>query len=378
MKLTLTRIFYAFMCTVILAGCTAVSKDNDEKNEQQILPVTRLITRDTVLHHRYVTDIQAVRNVELRARVQGFLEKIYVDEGQEVKKGQPLFQLNAAEYKLELEKAQANLNDAVAEAKAAELEAERVAILVNKKIVAKTELALAKSKVKSAHAKVDEARSNETAAQLRLSYTYIKAPFDGIIDRIPMKAGSLIDEGTLLTTVSDVQAVFAYFNVSEGEYLEYKKARQQNPEKDNTSVQLILADRSLYKYKGKIETVEGEFDKSTGSIAFRARFDNPGKLLKHGATGTVLLANPIEDALLVPQKAVMEIQDKNYVFVVDANNKVTMKDFQPKARFSHFYIVDSGLEPGDRIVYEGIQSLREGTQIQPQYVLMDSLMVRAD
>jgi membrane fusion protein (multidrug efflux system) len=178
--------------------------------------------------------------------------------------------------------------------------------------------------------------------------------------------------------VSDVQAVFAYFNVSEGEYLEYKKARQQNPEKDNTSVQLILADRSLYKYKGKIETVEGEFDKSTGSIAFRARFDNPGKLLKHGATGTVLLANPIEDALLVPQKAVMEIQDKNYVFVVDANNKVTMKDFQPKARFSHFYIVDSGLEPGDRIVYEGIQSLREGTQIQPQYVLMDSLMVRAD
>jgi membrane fusion protein (multidrug efflux system) len=322
--------------------------------------------------------VQAVRNVELRARVPGFLEKIYVDEGQEVKKGQPLFQLNAEEYKVELAKADAILNDAIAEAKASALEVERVAILVDKKIVAKTELALAKSKLKSAQARIDEARSSQSAARLKLSYTYIKAPFDGIIDRIPMKVGSLINEGTLLTTVSDVHAVYAYFNVSENEYLEYKKSRGQNPGKQTTTVQLVLADRSVYKHSGKIETVEGEFDKSTGSIAFRARFDNPDKLLKHGATGTILLANPIKDALLVPQKAVMEIQDKNYVFVVDADNKVTMKDFQPKARFSYFYIADSGLEPGEKIVYEGIQSLREGAQIQPQYVLMDSLLVKAD
>lgn len=371
------NIYSIFIFTIMLAGCTATSKDNQDKSDIRVLPVTALITRDTVLHHEYVTHIEAVRNVEIRARVQGFLEKIYVDEGKPVKKGQPLFSLNAEEYKADLAQAKANLTSAIAEAKAAALEVDRVRMLVDKKVISTTELELAQAKLKAASAKIDEARSAESNAAIKLSYTQIKAPFDGIIDRIPLKVGSLINEGTLLTSVSDVRAVFAYFNVSESEYLEYVKTRQENPEKNNAMVQLVLADGSLYEYDGKIETVEGEFDESTGSIAFRARFENPDKLLKHGATGTVVLENQVKNALLVPQKAVMEIQDKNYVFVVDTANKVTMKAFNPIARFSHFYIADKSLQPGEKIVYEGIQSIREGMQIQPQPVHMDSLMANA-
>jgi membrane fusion protein (multidrug efflux system) len=252
-----------------------------------------------------------------------------------------------------------------------------VRLLVDKKVISKTELEVAHTKLNAARARIEEARSAEANAAIRLSYAHVKAPFDGIIDRIPLKTGSLVEEGTLLTSVSDNRAVFTYFNVSEGEYLEYVKARQGHPGRNSREVTLVLADGSMYPHPGKIETVEGEFDASTGSIAFRARFPNPGRLLKHGATGTVRLANRIDDALIVPQKAVFEIQDKNYVYVVDDNNRVTMKNFVPKARFSHFYIVESGLRPGERIVYEGIQNVKDGLQIVPHPVTLDSLLAKA-
>ncbi len=360
-----------------IAGCTAKSQTNPEEASDRVLPVTRVVARDTVLMHEYVSDIQAVRNVEIRARVSGFLDKIYVDEGKEVKKGQLLFAINDEEYKAELAKARANRQSAIAEAKTAELGLDRVRMLVDKKVISKTELEVAKSKLNAARARINEARSAESNAAIRLSYAHIRAPFNGIIDRIPLKAGSLIEEGTLLTSVSDNKAVYTYFNVSEGEYLEYVKTRQENPNRNTREVSLMLADGSLYGHTGKIETMEGQFDASTGSIAFRAKFPNPDKLLKHGATGTIRLANRIQNALIIPQKAVFEIQDKNYVFVVDENNTVTMKNFVPKTRFSHFYIVESGLEPGEKIVYEGIQEVRDGLQIVPQMVGLDSLLADA-
>lgn len=358
----------------IVVGCTGDRQQKYEEKTEYTLPVTEIIARDTVLHHEYVADIQAVRNVELRARVQGFLEKIYVDEGQEVQKGQLLFKINDEEYKAELAKAKANLKSAIAEAKTVELEVDRLRVLVEKNVISRTELDVALAKLDAVNARIEAARSAESNAEVRLSYTSIRAPFDGIIDRIPLKAGSLIDHGTLLTTASDVSAVYVYFNVSEGEYLEYIKSRLNHTASNNNIVRLVLVDGTHYPYAGKVETMEGEFKSSTGSIAFRAHFPNPDKLLKHGATGRIKLANTIHNALMVPQKAVFEIQDKNYVFVVDANNQVRMKNFVPKTRFSYFYIVESGLELGDRIVFEGIQNIRDGMLITPKPVVMDSLI----
>lgn len=372
-----------WICPLILLVFTISSCNNaqksvestDTESQLRVLPVTKVITRDTSLYREYVADIQAVQNVELRARVQGFLERIYVDEGQRVKKGQILFKINDEEYRAELAKATANLESAIAEAKASELEVDRLKVMVEKRVISETELSVAQAKLKAVNAKIEQARWAKQNAELRLSYTSVRAPFDGIIDRIPFKVGSLIDHGTLLTTVSDISEVFVYFNVSEGEYLDYVKSSVEESRRRNDLVTLMLADGTQYPYHGSVETMGGEFQASTGSISFRARFPNPNAILKHGATGKIRLANELEDALLIPQKAVFEIQDKNFVFVVDSANQVRMRFFVPKARFSRYYIVESGLKSGDKIVFEGIQEIRDGMRIVPKPVALDSIMM---
>lgn len=369
-----SSLLYTFTMSALVAGCTAQGGEIDNSTNKTALPVTQLITKDTTLHIDYVSDIQAVRHIEVRARINGYIDKIFVDEGQEVKAGQVLFKLNSKEREAELAKAKANLNNAVAEAMAAEVEVGRVRLLVEKDVISASELELAKARHKAAKARVEEARSAHSHAENLLAYTSIRAPFAGIVDRIPLKVGSIVSEGDLLTSLSDLQSVYAYFEVSEKEYLSYIRARQEGNDANSNAVQLILADGSTYPHEGKIETMEGVFAPNTGSIAFRATFPNPSKILKHHATGKVRLFNEVDSALLVPQKATFEIQDKNFVYIVGKDNKVQTRSFEPKARFSHFYIVESGLEPGEQVVYEGAQTLREGTLITPELIPMDSLL----
>jgi membrane fusion protein (multidrug efflux system) len=359
------------LAALFMAGCAAKGEQTTAE-DLKVLPVTTLVTKDTSLDRSYVADIQAVQNVEIRARVNGFLDKIYVDEGQTVKKGQLLFGISDGEYTAELAKAKAVLTSLVAESRSAALEAERVKLLVDKKVIVASELEVVNAKLAAAQAKIEEARSAVSNAEMHLSFTSIRAPFDGIIDRIPLKKGSLISEGTLLTSVSDTRDIYAYFNVSETEYLQYNKSVSKSP--NQQQVALILADGTDYGHSGHIETVEAEFEENTGSIAFRAKFPNPGGLLKHGASGKVKLTTDVDSAVIIPQKAVFEMQDKNYVFVVDAANKVKMKNFVPQARFAHLYIVQSGLNPGERIVCEGVRNIRDGVQISPRKVPMDSLL----
>jgi membrane fusion protein, multidrug efflux system len=361
---------YILAMSVALGGCITRGENINNESALNTYPVLQLSLCDTVLHKNYVADIQAVRNVEIRARVNGFLNKIYVDEGQHVQRGQILFSLNDEEYRSELAKTRAALSSAIAEAKGTQLELDRVALLVEKKVIAKSELEVAKAKLAAVNARIEEARSAEFNAATRLTYTVIRAPFDGYIDRIPSKTGSLIGEGDLLTSVSDIKEVYAYFNVSETEYLQHSRAdnRERHP-----NVKLVLADGSDYPYPGKVETIESEFEESTGSIAFRAKFPNPQALLKHGASGKVELSNEMSDAMLLPQKAVFEMQDKNYVFILDESNQVKMKNFVPGARLANCYIVQSGLSAGDKVVYEGVRSLRDGMKINPAAITLDSI-----
>ena len=357
--------------TVFLSACSTKSETvSDQKDSLLTIPVTELKPQKTDLHREYVGDIHAMRNVEIYARVKGYLEEVYVDEGKEVKKGQVLFRINNEEYSAALAKEKANLQSAIAQAKAAELEVNRVKILVEKNIISKTELEVAKANYAAMKAKIEEASSAVSNASLQLAHTQIKAPFNGIINRIPYKIGSLINEGTLLTAISDNSSIFVYFNVSENEYLEFVKSRNRSKQKEDV-VELELADGTYFPQKGKIETMEGEFDESTGSIAFRARFTNPQKLLKHGSTGTIRLTNTVENAILIPQKATFEIQDKSFVYVVGANNQVKTRSFVPHSRISNYYIVRSGLEAGERIACEGIQGLKDGVSIIPKPIALD-------
>ncbi|MVT12190.1 efflux RND transporter periplasmic adaptor subunit [Chitinophaga tropicalis] len=366
---TLTKINILAM-SIALGGCITRGENKNTENNLNTFPVLRLSFTDTLLHRNYVADIEAVRNVEIRARVNGFLNKIYVDEGQHVTQGQLLFSLNDEEYRAELARARAALSSAIAEAKAAQLEVDRIQLLVSKKVIAASELEVAKAKLAAANARIEEARSAESNAATRLSYTSIRAPFDGYIDRIPSKAGSLISEGALLTSVSDIKEVYAYFNVSETEYLQHSRSHDADK---HPEVQLVLADGSPYPYPGKVETIESEFEETTGSIAFRARFPNPKALLKHGASGKVQLSNELDSTILLPQKAVFEMQDKNYVFILDKSNQVKMKNFTPGPRLENCYIVQAGLNDGDRVVYEGVRNLRDGMQINPAPITLDSI-----
>jgi membrane fusion protein (multidrug efflux system) len=285
-----------------------------------------------------------------------------------------LFKINDTEYKTELAAALASLKTALAEAKTAELEVERIQSLVQQQVVSNVELEMAKAKLAVAQAKVEEVRTAEEKARHKISYTTIAAPFDGVIDRIPLKIGSLVQEGSLLTTVSDLSQIYAYFKISESQYLKYMKNLQKDSSYRIGNVKLILADGSTYEQEGRIETIEGKFETTTGSIAMRAIFPNPNRLLKHGSSGKVEISNTVHNALLIPQKAVIEVQDKNYVYIVNKQNKLELRNFIPKLRLQNYYVVESGIKIGDKVVYEGIQNVKEGVTIIPQIVKIDSLL----
>jgi membrane fusion protein (multidrug efflux system) len=334
---------------VYLTGCT--SKKQEEKNEGGTFTITNPIVMDTSYNKEYVAQIQSIQNVEIHAMVKGYLEKINVDEGQHVSAGQVLFNIRPVEFQAELLKAKA-------EAQAAELELQNTKTLADKNIVSPTELKLAQ-------AKLDQENAEVALAELNLSYCEIKAPFEGTIDRIKFKVGSLIDEGTLLTSLSNNKDVYAYFNISEIEYLDYKN-RVANDEQNVAT--LFLANNQEHKYKGTIETVESEFDNNTGNIAFRAKFPNPDLLLKHGETGRVQLRIPMKKAIVIPQKATFEIQDKIYVYVVDQNNVVKSKNITIKQRISNLYIIQTGLSEKDKILLEGIQNVKDDDTVHTKYI----------
>lgn len=365
-------LFHLVLLILSLSCRTAdKSPDSDEPEEY---PVASLIKRDIDIPLEYVASIQAFRNIEVRARVEGYLQEILVDEGKEVKKGQLLFKINDEEYQAELNRARANVISAEAEMKSALVELERVKLLVNKNVITRTELVLAEAKVEIARSKILQAKAEEVAASIRLANTSIRSPFNGVIDRIPYKIGSLISAGALLTTLSDIETVNAYFNVSEVEYLmKFSKAKNQNA-LFLSNVELILADGTLYPLKGTIETMESEFEEGTGAIAVRAKFQNPNRLLKHGSTGKVRLHEARKDALLLPQKSGLEIQHKNYVFLLNENQTVSLKSFVPIARIGDFYVVGSGLSEADKFIYEGIQNVREGMVIKPRFITAEQIL----
>lgn len=354
-------LFLSIVAIIILASCSSTGRTKEEATFQVISP----LLKDTVFTNEYVADITALQNVELRARIKGYIEVVLVDEGQTVHKGQTLFSISKLGYKHNLLKAEAALSSVRADLKSAEIELENVQKLLDKKIVAPVEVEMQKSKVAAEKAQVAEAQSDEAQARLKLSYTEVKAPFDGVINRIPHRTGSLVEEGTLLTTISNNKEVYAYFNVSEKDYLDYAAAKNNGTSKD---VALVLANGILYHYKGRIETTESEFDKSTGNIAFRAKFPNPDNLLKHGASGKVLVKTVLKNATLIPQKSTFDVQENIYVFVVDSDEKVHQRRVVLTARLPHLYVIQPTLSPEEKIVYEGTQKLRDGDEIIPEEI----------
>tara|TARA_R110000868_G_scaffold53354_2_gene167593 strand:- start:1331 stop:2458 length:1128 start_codon:yes stop_codon:yes gene_type:complete len=333
-----------FLALISLFSCS--SHHEEEKEEELRFKVSSPIKMDTALTEEYVCQIHSIQHIELRAQERGFLQEIYIDEGQHVKKGDLLFKIMPRLYQAEYEKAKA-------EADYAEIEYRNTKNLADSNIVAPNELAMAR-------AKFEKAKAELSLANVHLSFTNIYAPFDGIIDRFQVREGSLIDEGDFLTTLSNNSRMWVYYNVPEAKYLDYKV----NVKKDSSvAVKLLMANNKVFPLDGEIETIEADFNNETGNISFRAGFDNPRGLLRHGETGSILMSVPLKDALIIPQKATFEVLDKHFVFVINENNIVKAREITVAAELPHLFVVSSGLTVKDKILLEGLRLVKENDEI---------------
>ncbi|MDJ1467176.1 efflux RND transporter periplasmic adaptor subunit [Cytophagaceae bacterium DM2B3-1] len=346
----MSRIFMFMSLCALLCYTSCTSHKEEEKEEETEFLVTSPLKKDTTVLRDYVCQIHAISHIELRALEKGYLQKIFVDEGKMVKKGQIMFQIMPMLYQAELEKSKA-------EANFAEIEYLNTKRLADSNVVAPNELALAK-------AKLNKAKAELSLSQVHLGFTEIKAPFDGIMDHFQVRLGSLVDEGDLLTTLSDNSKMWVYFNVPEAEYLDYKT----KVKKDSLiKVNLMMANNQLFDYPGVVETIEADFNNETGNIAFRATFPNPNGLLRHGETGNIRMTIPLKGALIIPQKSTFEVLEKKYVFVVGKDHVVHQKEITISAEMPDIYIVKDGLAADEKIMLEGIRKVKEGDKIEFKY-----------
>lgn len=336
---------------IALLTYTSCKSHKEEQEEHIKYEVTSPVTMDTSVTKEYVAQIRSIQNIEIRAQEKGYLQKMFVDEGQAVRKGQLLFKIMPNLTEAESDKAQA-------EVKAAEVELQNTQMLADKNIVSKNELAVAK-------AKLQQARAGLKLANTHLAFTDIRAPFDGILNRIPKKLGSLIDEGELLTSLSDNSQMFVYFNVSEPEYLNYMLHKDDDQFKE---VRLMMANNQEFPSKGFVETVEGEFNPETGNIAFRAKFPNADRILKNGETGKILMTTPLVNAIVIPQKSTYEIQDKKYVFVIGNDGKAVSRNVKVIAELPNLYVIAGDLSVNDKILLEGVQTIKENEKIKYTFI----------
>ncbi len=364
---------------IYLSGCSQ-AQGTQAAPPPPALRVLTLNSSAPATHTEYSATVEGKTNVEIRPQVSGYLDKIYVEEGAYVTAGQPLFKINDRPYDEQVNNSEANVLAAKANMEKAAIEVNRLQPLVANNVVSDVQLKSAQAAYDAAKAQVAQAQAASSNAGINLGYTLLKAPVSGYIGRIPFKTGALVGKGEAqpLTVVSDVKEMYAYFAMSENDFLKFTA---QTPGKSIAEkikslppVELELADKSIYGSKGKVELVEGQFDKSIGAITFRATFPNAEGLLRTGITGKVLIPSVSNGTISVPQTATYEIQDKVFVFAVSDSNKVVGKQLHIVGKTTNYYLVDKGVQAGDKIVFEGMDRLQDGAVITPQPMSADSVL----
>lgn len=347
----------ALLAGLLVTGCHHA----EEAHEKLKVSVTTPLRKSTELNRDYVGQIRAIQHIELRALERGYLQGIFVDEGQVVKAGQKMFQITPLLYNAEVMKA-------AAEAQRSEIEFANTKMLADKNVVSPQELALSRANLATAQAQLQLATTHK-------GFTDMRAPFTGIMGRFQARLGSLIGEGDLLTTLSDNSTVWVYFNVTEAEYLQYKNAEHgSEPE----PVLLIMANGQIFNQPGLIQTIEADFNNETGTIAFRAGFPNPDGLLRHGETGKVRMTVPLPDALLIPQKATFEVLEKRYVYVVDDKNVVHSRVISIGHELPNLFALNGGLKEGERILLDGLRKVHDGDVIEPEFEKPEEVFTHLD
>lgn len=345
-----------FLFASLLVGITGCK--SKVQDESEVFNVAKPWRENVELPRQYVGQIRAIQHIEIRAFEKGYLQEVYVNEGQLVKKGDKLFQIMPYLMQAEYQKSKA-------EYEISRLEYVNTEGLAKQKVVSRNELALAK-------AKCDKYSAEMNLSKTHLDLTTITAPFDGIIDRFRVRLGSLLEEGALLTTLSDISQLWVYFNLSEADYLNYMA--QQKGKSPVSTVHLQLANGKLFQYPGQVNTIEADFNNETGNVPFRATFPNPDLLLRHGETGDVLLTEPLADALLIPQKATFEVMDKRYVYVVDDKGVLDAREIVVYNEVPHLFVVKSGITERDTVLMDGIGKLSKGNVIRTKLLAKSEVM----
>lgn len=327
------------------------------RHEPHKIVVTSPRVTDLVLTESYVAQIHAQSHIEVRALEEGYLQEIHVREGQVVKKDDLMFKLLPVLY-------EARHAAERAEAELARLEYSNTQMLSARKVVSENEVLLSKAKHEKAAAKAQLAKAE-------LGFTQIKAPFDGLVDRQLQQLGSLINEGDVLTTLDDNRVMWVYFNVPEAQYLEFMAAEDRHEEE---KIELVLAGGRTFDHLGKIGAIEANFNNKTGTIAFRADFPNPARLLRHGQTGKVVLSRLAKAAVVIPQRAVFDVLARRFVYVLDEQGAARQREITVEHELEDVYVVEKGLGGDDKIVLEGNRQVQDGEKIDYEYKSPDAVM----
>lgn len=362
---------YLMSLSVLLASCGKKQQNSSVGAQEKSLKVMTVEPQTVEIYYDFPTTIQGENVVEIRPKIDGYIEKIYVDEGATVQKGQLLFRISNPQYEQELRSAEAAVRTAQAEVESAQMTINKVKPLVDKEIISSYELESAKYTLRTKQAALAEANATVANARTNVGYTVITSPINGIMGNMPYKVGSYISSSTSepLTTISSSGNMYAYFSLNEKYLLEISKlpgSTLQEKLKNFPDVSLLLSDGSMYSEKGRIETASGLVTSETGAVDFRATFPNPMAILKSGNSGVLRLPRNIDSALVIPQSATYDLQDKHFVYVVNKDNTVKNTAVETTATpDGKSYLITSGLKPGDVIAIEGVSSMKDGEKIVP-------------
>jgi len=361
--MTLKPFLTLITAVALLSSCGG----NQEQPQEQAVTVDfiELSPTHAETEKKYPGTLEGTVNVDVKAQVTGYLDQIYVKEGDYVSQGQPLFKIKADVYNEQVNNSKAAYQAALSAEQNAKLEIEKIKPLVEGKVYTELQLKTAEANYAAAKAQVAQAQAALGSSQINAKFTLINAPVSGYIGRIPNRIGNLITaaDATPLTTLSEINTVNVYFSLSEADFIAFIK--DQNNKSSNQQATLLLADGTAYNHSGKVELASGNIDRTTGSMALKASFTNPEKILRSGGSAKVILKKAHENVLLVPMAAVKDIQDRYFVYVIGEKNKISMKQIEIAGNTANAYLLKSGLTAGEKIVMNRIDMLNDGMQVQP-------------
>lgn len=363
-----SRIVLIAFCLALLSSCG--KKGFDPNGGTPECAVQELKTAAVDLNSSYPASIKGKQDVEIRPQVSGFITKVCVDEGSMVRKGQVLFVIDPVQYEAAARTAKAAVATAEANVNTQQITVDNKSALNKKNIISDYDLAMAENTLASAKAQLASAKAQLTSAQQNLGFTSVKSPSDGIVNTIPYRLGSLVNPSiqTPMTIVSDINEMYVYASLTEKELLKLvrKDGSQQLAVETYPEVELQLSDGTVYGNKGKISTISGVINQNTGAVSIRATFPNQQHLLRSGGMGNLVIPYHLEDAIVIPQKATAELQDKKFVFVLQPDNKVKMTEITIfNVDNGHDYVVTSGLKAGEKVVLDNASTLKDGQAIKP-------------